>query len=119
MPGIYTHNLLFKRVVDNVVRNRSRSHMMRALEIMFADKEHLRAGLFGAIGPDVFDYMSVYNRGGIYGNDIAFYLHDSGCVSFTDRMIEAVIEQRDSRNEWASLQKAFLLGYISHVAGIS
>ncbi|HPS58288.1 MAG TPA: zinc dependent phospholipase C family protein [Spirochaetota bacterium] len=115
MPGIYTHNFIFKRVIDNVLRNRNRSHMMRSLEILFSDKEHLRAGLFGAIGPDIFDFMSVFNRSGIYGNDIAFHLHDSGCVSFADRMIDSVIAQKDSRNEWASVQKAYLLGYISHI----
>ena len=115
MPGIYTHNFIFKRVIDNVVRYRNRSHLMRSLEILFSDREHLRAGLFGSIGPDLFDYMNVYNRGGIYGNEIAFYLHDSGCSSFTGWMIDSVISQNDSRNEWVSIQKAYLLGYISHL----
>lgn len=114
MPGIYTHNFVFKRVVDNVLKNRGRSHMMRSLEILFSDKEHLRAGLFGAIGPDIFNFMKAYDRGGIYGNAISFYLHDSGCVPFADRMLDTVIAQKDSRNEWASIQKAYLLGYISH-----
>lgn len=90
--------------------------MMRSLEILFSDKEHLRAGLFGAIGPDIFDFMSICNRGGIYGNDIAFHMHDSGCTSFAGRMMDAVIAQKDSRNEWASIQKAYLLGYMSHIA---
>lgn len=116
MPGIYTHNFIFRRVVENVFKNRSRSHMMRSLEILFSDKEHMRAGLFGSIGPDIFDFMSVYSRGEIYGNDIAFNLHDSECVSFLESMAGAVIAQKDSRNEWSSIQRAYLLGYLSHLA---
>lgn len=119
MPGIYTHNFIFKRVVDNVIKNRSRSHMMRSLEILFSDREHLRAGLFGAIGPDVFDFMSIYNRGGIYGNDITFHLHNTGSASFAEGMIDSVIAQKDSRNEWSSIQKAYLLGYMSHLVADS
>jgi hypothetical protein len=116
MPGIYTHNFIFRRVVENVFKNRNRSHIMRSLEIFFSDKEHVRAGLFGAIGPDIFDFMNVYNRGGIYGNDIAFKLHDSECVSFLDSMAGRVMAQKDSRNEWSSIQRAYLLGYLSHLA---
>ncbi len=116
MPGIYTHNFIFKRVVDNVLKNRGRSQFMRSIEILFSDEEHLRAGLFGAIGPDIFNYMSIYNRGGIYGNDISFYLHDSGCGFFVDQMLGFIFAQKDSRNEWASIQLSYLLGYISHVA---
>lgn len=115
MPGIYTHNFIFRRAVENVARNRTRSGMMRSLEILFSNGDHLRAGLFGSIGPNIFDYMNIFNRSGIYGNDISFYLHDSGCLSFIQHMTDVVASQKDSRNEWESMQRAYLLGYISHI----
>lgn len=88
---------------------------MRSLEILFADREHLRAGFFGAIGPDIFDYMNVFNRSGFYGNDISFHLHDSGTASFIKCMTDVITSQKDTRNEWSSIQRSYLLGYISHI----
>jgi len=115
MPGIYTHNFIFRRSVENVIKNHGRSGMMRSLEILFSDREHMRAGYFGAIGPDIFDYMNIWSKGGIYGSELSFSLHDSGCSSFIGHMSDIITSQKDSRNEWASIQKSYLLGYISHV----
>lgn len=115
MPGIYTHNFIFRRAMENTVKSRGRSQALRSLEVLFSHGEHVRAGFFGAIGPDIFDYMNFFDRGAIYGNEISFHLHDSGCASYISHMTDIVLAQRDSRNEWASIQRAYLLGYLSHI----
>jgi hypothetical protein len=115
MPGIYTHNYIFRKSVEGILKNRSRSYLNRSIETLFSTPEHFKAGLFGAIGPNIFDYMNIRNKGGGYGNEITFALHDKNCRGFLQHMTDIVINNKDSRNEWSSVQRAYLLGYLSHI----
>jgi hypothetical protein len=115
MPGIYTHNYIFRKSVEGILKNRNSSYFNRSIEILFSTPEHLKAGLFGSIGPNIFDYMNIRGNGMSYGNEIAFSLHDKSCRGFLQHMIDIVIDNKDSRNEWSSIQRAYLLGYISHI----
>lgn len=115
MPGIYTHNYIFRRCVENVLKNRSRSYINRSIETLYSTPEHFKAGLFGAIGPNIFDYMHFYRKGNSYGNEIAFALHDRSCTSYLQHMTDIVMKNKDSRNEWSAVQRGYLLGYISHI----
>lgn len=119
MPGIYTHNYIFRKCVESIQKNRSRYYLNRSIETLFSTPEHFRAGLFGSIGPNIFDYMSIKNRGTGYGNEIAFALHDKNCGGFLKQMTDIVINSKDSRNEWSSIQRGYLLGYISHIVSDS
>lgn len=115
MPGIYTHNYIFRKCVENIQKNKNRSYLTRSIETLFAIPDHFKAGLFGAIGPDIFDYMQYFHNSGNYCNEISFTLHDKSCSPFLRRMTEIVTGYKDSRNEWSSVQRAYLFGYISHI----
>lgn len=115
MPGIYTHNYIFRKSVEGIIKNRSRSYLNRSVETLFSTPEHFKAGLFGCIGPNIFDYMNIKTKSVSYGNEITFALHDKNCRGFLQQMTDIVIKNKDSRNEWSSIQRAYLLGYISHI----
>ncbi len=115
MPGIYTHNYIFRKVVEQVSKNRGKSYLMKSIEILLSSADHLKAGLFGAIGPNIFDYIHLFSKNETYGSEISFYLHDGGYSSFIQRMIDVIMESWDSRNEWSSTHRAYLLGYLSHI----
>ena len=115
MPGIYTHNYIFRKCVENILKNRNRSYINRSIETLYATPEHFKAGLFGAIGPNIFDYMNIMRRGDSYSNEITFALHNRSCTSYLRHMTDIVLSNKDSRNEWSSIQRGYLLGYISHI----
>jgi hypothetical protein len=115
MPGIYTHNVIFKRVVGAVSRKSSSSYLSKSIVSLFNSPEHMKAGLFGSIGPNLFDYMYFRNKGRNYGNDISFALHGNKGSIFAEKMIDIIKSYKDSRNEWSSAQRAFIMGYISHI----
>jgi hypothetical protein len=115
MPGIYTHNYIFRKCVENIQKNRNRSYITRSIEALFSTPDHFRAGMFGAIGPNIFDYMQYFRNGGSYCSEISFALHDRNCSSFLRHLMEIVTGYRDSRNEWSSVQRGYLYGYISHI----
>ncbi len=115
MPGIYTHNYIFRKSVESILKNKSRSYLNRSIETLFSTPEHFKAGLFGSIGPNIFDYMNIKAKGISYGHEITFALHDKHCRGFLQNMSDIVINNKDSRNEWSSVQRGYLLGYISHI----
>jgi len=119
MPGIYTHNYIFRKCVENIQKNRSRSYITRSIETLFSFPDHFKAGLFGSIGPNIFDYIQYFRSGSSYCNEISFALHDKNCSTFLRHMTEIVAGYRDSRNEWSSVQRAYLFGYISHIVSDS
>lgn len=115
MPGIYTHNYIFRKSFENVVKSSGKSYLMKSIALLLSSPDHKKAGLLGAIGPNIFDYIHPFKKGKIYGHHISFYLHDRGYSSFIDKMIDVIMESGDSRNEWTSVRRAYLLGYISHI----
>lgn len=115
MPGIYTHNYIFRKSVESILKSKSRSYLNRSLETLFSTPEHFKAGLFGSIGPNIFDYMNIRTKKTGYGNEITFALHDKNCRGFLQQMVDIVINNKDIRNEWSSVQRAYLFGYISHI----
>lgn len=115
MPGIYTHNYIFRKTAESIAKGSGRSYLMKSITILLSSPEHMKAGLMGAIGPNIFDYIHPFRKNGNYGSEISFYLHDRGFSSFVGRMIDVILEAGDSRNEWTSAHRAYLLGYISHI----
>jgi len=101
--------------VENVLRNRGRSYIDRSIETLYSTPEHFKAGLFGAIGPNIFDYMHFLGKGSSYGNELAFALHDRNCIPYLQHMTDIVMKNKDSRNEWSAVQRGYLFGYISHI----
>ena len=115
MPGIYTHNYIFRKAVENAVKSKNRQFVSKTIEVLFSTPEYFQAGLFGAIGPNIFDYMEIVRKGSRYCNEIAFALHNKNYKTYLQHMINIVLSNKDMGSEWTSLQRGYLLGYISHL----
>ena len=113
MPGIYTHNYIFRKAVENIAKNKN--FLNKNIESLFSTREYFQSGLFGAIGPNVFDYMEIIRNGNRYCSEISFALHNKNYKTYLQHMINIATSNKDTRCEWASLQRGYLLGYISHL----
>ncbi len=119
MPGIYTHNVIFRKALERAEKNTKNGPLYKSITSFFSSESHLKSGLFGSIGPNIFDYMDYLSGKSSYGNDISFYLHNYGHVTFPLKLLNVIYEGRDIRSEWSSDQKAYLMGYVSHLIGDS
>lgn len=115
MPGIVTHSRIFKDSIQLLVRKEKRSFLLNSIHALFSDPVHLTSGLFGSIGPNIFDYIPFRSRNNIFGSDSSFFLHDGGCDRLLTSMIQTIYSYHDKNNEWASTQRSYLYGFISHV----
>jgi hypothetical protein len=115
MPGIVTHSRILKEALQFLSQREKKSYLLNSIATLFNSPENLTAGLFGALGPDIFDYIPRRNGHAYYGNDISFFIHNGGSYKLLRTMIENFYTYEDKNNEWASIQRAYLYGFISHI----
>lgn len=115
MPGIVTHSRAFKESIHLLARKEKRSYLLNSIGALFSDSMHLTAGLFGSIGPNIFDYIPFRSRKDIFGSGSSFFIHNGGADQFINSMIRTIYSYEDKNNEWASAQRSYLYGLISHV----
>jgi len=114
MPGIITHNKIFKESIKHLSRRPKKSYLLRSIEALFSSHENMRAGLFGSIGPNIFDYLPS-KRGDSYCSKNSFYMHDGHMGKFISAMIDRIYAYDDKNTEWAAIQRAYAYGMISHI----
>ncbi len=114
MPGIITHAVAFFESLEYLKRKKQRTFKARSIEALFGNEEHLRAGLFGTLGPNIFDYNPFRKTGRSYGSTLSFLLHNDGASTAAGKMLDRIIAMHDFNNEWASTQRAYFYGYLSH-----
>jgi hypothetical protein len=114
MPGIVTHNHIFKHSVKLLGTRKKRSYILNSLRALFNTNEFCRAALFGSIGPNIFDYIPKRNDKSYFGHNVSFFLHDGGLYKLLCDMANRIYSYRDKNNEWAAMQRAYLYGLISH-----
>ncbi len=114
MPGIITHAVAFFESLEYLKRKKPRTFKTRSIEALFGSDAHLRAGLFGTLGPNIFDYNPFRRATRAYGSSLSFLLHNDGASTVAGKMLDRIIAMPDFNNEWASTQRAYLYGYISH-----
>ena len=88
MPGIVTHNRILKESILNLSKREKKSYLLKSIETLFNTPRHLTAGLFGSLGPNIFDYIPARNKHNYYGNDISFFIHNGGA----DKLLHAMIK---------------------------
>lgn len=113
MPGIITHHRILTETLAHLKRERHLPPYLRAIEILFNSPAFLNAAFFGALGPDIFDYVPAFKRAA-YGSPLSYEMHNGGSVTFISSMISAIGAQGDLNTEWASVQRAYLYGFIAH-----
>ncbi|HOO71925.1 MAG TPA: zinc dependent phospholipase C family protein [Spirochaetota bacterium] len=117
MPGVVTHSRVIHESIELLKGRKKKSFLLRSLLALFNSKEFLRAAMFGALGPNIFDFYRYRKSSSPFGSDISFFLHDGGSHALLQAMIEEVLSYRDKNNEWAAFQRAYLYGFISHIMG--
>lgn len=115
MPGIVTHNKLLKETISCLSKKDKKTYLLRSIESLLTSPEHHSAALFGAIGPNIFDYIPLRNKKNYYGNEISFFLHNGGSGKIIQSMIHKIYSYPDKNNEWSAIQRAYLFGFISHI----
>jgi len=115
MPGIITHNRILKETIGLLSNRQKKSYLANSIAALFSTPENLTAGLFGAIGPNIFDYLPRRDRQTYYGSDISFFIHNGGSYKLLQSMIGTVSSYEDKNTEWASAQRAYLYGFMSHI----
>jgi len=113
MPGIITHNKVFAESIKLLSKRKHPTYLLRSIASLFNSVPHYRSGLFGAIGPDIFDYIPPGKSDA--GNRLSFMIHDGGAFDLIKGMRDTIFSYRDKNNEWASTQRAYLYGFISHI----
>jgi hypothetical protein len=115
MPGIITHNKLFKESIALLQKKKKRNYLLRSLQSLFSENERLTAALFGSIGPNIFDYLPKRSRGSFFGSAISFSIHNGLSRKIIESLYDVVFSQKDLNTEWSSMQRAYLYGYVSHM----
>ena len=115
MPGIVTHSRVLKESILHLSKRDKKSYLLRSIESLFNTAHNFTAGLFGAIGPNIFDYIPKRNKDNYYGNEISFFFHNGGAGKFIQAMVEKLYAYQDKNTEWASIQRAYIYGFISHI----
>jgi hypothetical protein len=116
MPGIITHKKIFNDSLKLLLGKKNRSHLTRSVVALFALPEHMRASLFGLLGPNIFDYIPTPIGKKPYGHPASFELHDKGAPVFIQSMMNHINKEEDKNNEWSALQRAYLYGLLCHMA---
>lgn len=115
MPGIITHYRALTESIDYIKKQKKKNSFMKSIEVLFNSEKFRKAGLFGAIGPNIFDYLPFqrYNKNG--GSNISYELHSEKKNAFLKSMLNTILSYDDNNNEWSSTQRAYYYGIISHL----
>ncbi len=114
MPGIFTHNLIVQESLEYLKKKKDRNYLSRSIRILFNNDYYRRVALFGALGPDIFDYVPLRHTTA-FGSRTSSILHDGGSAPLLSAMLDRFIAINDHANEWASIQRAYLYGFVSHI----
>jgi hypothetical protein len=115
MPGIITHNRVFVDSINYLKKEKQKNIYSKSIEILFQSESSLKAGLFGAIGPDIFNSLPFKKNNYISGSEISYELHTSHYEKLLKSMLFTLMAYKDQNTEWASIQRAYLYGLISHL----
>jgi len=113
MPGIISHHRLLVETVAHLARERHLPPPLRSVEILLNTPAFKNAAFFGAIGPNIFDYAPGLTRQ-LYGSPLSYLMHNGGSVTFIAAMLRRIGALGDLNTEWASVQRAYLHGFIAH-----
>ncbi len=114
MPGIVTHNHIFRHSVKLLKSRKKRSYILNSLSALFNTTDFFTAALFGSIGPNIFDYIPKRDEKSYFGHSISYFLHDGGLYNLLLEMLKKIYSYGDKNNEWVAMQRAYLYGLISH-----
>ena len=114
VPGIITHTKILKDSIRLLETRSRKTYLLRSIQALFSSEPHIKAAMFGAAGPDIFDFIPVRNKKKYYGHEISFHLHNGGSHALLSAMLDIVNGATDKNTDWAARQRAYLYGMVSH-----
>ena len=115
MPGIITHNRVFAETINHIKKDKQNSIYAKSIEILLNTDSSFKAGTFGAAGPDIFNHLPFKKINLQGGSEISYQLHTSRNEKFLKSMLLTLMSYKDQNTEWASIQRAYFYGFISHL----
>jgi len=115
MPGIFTHKKIFDDSILRLEKNKKVNFLQNSLLTLFSNQEFYLAAILGSLGPDLFEFMPGNKNDKFVANNISFLLHNGGVDKLLDEMVKIFISYKDKNTFWASMQRAYLYGFISHI----
>ena len=115
MPALLTHSKLLYDSIRYLKRKKDCTPCTRSLDTIFKTPNFMRAAYFGALGPDIFEYLPVSRHNNHYGLHLTRYLHSEGLRVSLSSMLKRSILSHDSHMEWTTIQRSYLYGYLSHL----
>lgn len=119
MPGIITHSKLFQETVRQIHFRKKKNFLQKSIIALFSSDRFRRAALFGAIGPNIFDYIPIPLKKTRFMSDLSFTIHNGAAQRTIELMLNRINSSKDKNNEWDAVQRAYLYGYISHLTADS
>ena len=114
MPGIITHSRLFQESLFSLKKAKDATPFGKSIEALYSVPERLKAGLFGSIGPDIFDYLPVARRN-FFGTSLSMQIHSSRLSQSLTALLSRTLLVGDFNNEWSATRRAYSYGFIAHL----
>ncbi|RPI92442.1 MAG: hypothetical protein EHM32_09135 [Spirochaetales bacterium] len=114
MPGIITHSRLFQESLFSLKRAKDATPFGKSIEALYSVPERLRAGLFGSIGPDIFDYLPVARRD-FFGTPLTMQIHSPRLSQSLAALLSRTLLVGDFNNEWSATRRAYSYGFVAHL----
>lgn len=114
MPGIITHNRNLIEAINYLHKKRKIYPSTRSVCSLLQSADFRKAALFGSIGPNIFDYFPI-RKNSLFGSELSYIIHNDASHTLVSAMLKRLFMLTDHNNEWASTQRAFLYGFISHI----
>ncbi len=114
MPGIITHNRNLIESINYLIKKRKAYPSTKSVYSLLQSANFRKAALFGSIGPNIFDYFPI-RKNSLFGSELSYIIHNDGSQTLVSAMLKRLFRLTDHNNEWASTQRAFLYGFISHI----
>ncbi|TAL30625.1 MAG: hypothetical protein EPN93_19310, partial [Spirochaetes bacterium] len=115
MPSIITHFKLIAESRLHLQKKKEISPFTRTLESLFCEPEFLGAAFLGAIGPDIYDYLSLVSDRDHLGTPRSAFLHSRGLSASLMYLADLALKVPTFTTEWAAMQRAYFYGYVSHL----
>ncbi len=114
MPGLITHNRVFFEAINLLKKKDQNSIHNKSIEALFLTKTFLKAGLFGTIGPDIFNFFPFFKKNYSGCSQISFDLHSVKSSEFLNKIFALLSDHKYKNNEWYDILRAYFYGLISH-----
>jgi len=116
MPGLITHKKILEDAISLISSpKRKKTYIDKSIISLMSSPEYRRAALFGSIGPNIFDYLPSRDKNNYVGHPVSYFFHNGNSEKLISSFTSILFSYKDKQTHWASMQRAYLFGFISHI----